>query len=166
MAEPSHQAQHDGDVIRRAIENDHAWIAQLAAEVYRDLGEYGAVMPQWLVQPGVLAWVDQDDGRRRGFAVLGFYVDRAVGRTVADLLAIGVGPTFQRRGVGTRLLDHVIGVVTVVAPSHGIPDLRLTVSHTNLIGQRWYARSGFQVVTGEHGTYANGQRAIRMARKL
>ncbi len=155
-----------GDVIRRSVERDHAWIAELAAEVYRDLGEYGAVMPQWLVQPGVLAWVDEDAGHRRGFAVLGFYVDRGIGRTVADLLAIGVGPAYQRRGVGTRLLEHVIGVVSAVAPSHGIPDLRLTVSHTNEVGQRWYARSGFYVVAGDHGTYANGQRAIRMARPL
>ena len=153
--------------IRRAGEADHAWIAQIAAEVYRDLGEYGAVMPQWLTQPGVLGWIDEGEGgERRGFAVLGFYQDRFAARTVADLLAIGVVPRYQRHGIGSRLLQHVIGVVTAVAPTHGIPDLRLTVSETNLIGQRWYTRSGFRVVDGEHGTYANGQRAIRMARPL
>ena len=89
-----------------------------------------------------------------------------IGRSVADLLAIGVVPEHQRRGIGTRLLAHVIGVVSAVAPSHGIPDLRLTVAHTKVVWQRWYARSGFRVVDGEHGTYANGQRAIRMYRKL
>jgi ribosomal protein S18 acetylase RimI-like enzyme len=138
----------------------------VAAEVYQDLGEYGAVMPQWLVQPGVLGWIDEDNDERRGFAVLGFYQDRTTARTVADLLAIGVVPRYQRSGIGTRLLEHVIGVVSAVAPTHSIPDLRLTVSHTNVVGQRWYARSGFRVVDGEHGTYANGQRAIRMARPL
>jgi ribosomal protein S18 acetylase RimI-like enzyme len=138
----------------------------VAAEVYRDLGEYGAVMPQWLVQPGVLGWIDEANDKRRGFAVLGFYQDRATAQTVADLLAIGVVPRHQRSGIGTRLLEHVIGVVTAVAPTHGIPDLRLTVADTNLVGQRWYARSGFRIVDGEHGTYANGQRAIRMARPL
>jgi ribosomal protein S18 acetylase RimI-like enzyme len=158
-------AAHPG-VIRRAGEVDHAWIAQIAAEVYRDLGEYGAVMPQWLVQPGVLGWIDDANGERRGFAVLGFYQDRFAGRTVADLLAIGVTPRYQRAGIGTKLLQHVISVVGAVAPTHGIPDLRLTVSHTNVVGQRWYARTGFRVVDGDHGTYANGQRAIRMARPL
>jgi ribosomal protein S18 acetylase RimI-like enzyme len=154
-------------VIRRAVDTDHTWIAQLAAEVYQDLGEYGTVMPQWLAQPGVVGWIDEERGERRGFAVLGFYQDRGnATRTVADLLAIGVVPKYQRRGIGTRLLAHVIGVVAAVAPSHGIPDLRLTVAHTNVVGQRWYARSGFRVVDGEHGTYANGQRAIRMARQL
>jgi ribosomal protein S18 acetylase RimI-like enzyme len=154
-------------VIRRASEADHAWISQLAAEVYHDLGEYGAVMPQWLVQPGVLGWVEHDRDERRGFAVLGFYQDRTPGaRTVADLLAIGVVPLHQRRGIGSRLLEHVIHVVGAVAATHGIPDLRLTVAHTNLVGQRWYQRSGFRIVDGEHGTYANGQRAIRMARPL
>lgn len=152
--------------IRRAGEADHPWIARVAAEVYRDLGEYGAVMPQWLVQPGVLGWIDDHRDERRGFAVLGFYQDRFAGRTVADLLAIGVTPRYQRHGIGSRLLEHVVGVVAAVAPTHGIPDLRLTVSETNVIGQRWYARSGFRVVDGEHGTYANGQRAIRMARPL
>ena len=57
-------------MIRRATQADHPWIAQLATEVYRDLGDYGQVMPQWLVQPGVLAWLDEDAGQRRGFAVL------------------------------------------------------------------------------------------------
>lgn len=156
-------------MIRRAVETDHRWIAQLAAEVYQDLGEYGTVMPQWLIQPGVVGWIDEERGERRGFAVLGFYQDRSPGnggRTVADLLAIGVVPRFQKKGIGTRLLEHVIGVVAQVAPTHGIPDLRLTVAHTNTVGQRWYERSGFRVVDGEHGTYANGQRAIRMARPL
>jgi len=157
-------------VIRRAIEADHAWISQLSAEVYRDLGEYGTVMPQWLIQPGVVGWIDEERGERRGFAVLGFYQDRVAGsvglRTVADLLAIGVAPRYQRRGIGTQLLQHVIGVVGAVSMTHGIPDLRLTVADTNVIGQRWYERSGFRVVDGEHGTYANGQRAIRMARPL
>lgn len=153
-------------MIRRAGEVDHAWISQVAAEVYQDLGEYGAVMPQWLVQPGVLGWIEEHRDEKRGYAVLGFYQDRGSTRTVADLLAIGVVPQFQREGIGTRMLDHVIGVVAAVAPTHGIPDLRLTVAHTNVAGQRWYLRHGFRVVDGEHGTYANGQRAIRMARPL
>lgn len=164
--------------IRRADASDHEWIARTAARVYHDLGEYGAVMPQWLVQPGVIGWIEEANTReRRGFAVLGFYQDPGPGsrshqsmpasaRTVADLLAIGVDPRWQRFGIGTRMLEHVIAVVRAVAPSHGIGDLRLTVSDTNEVGQRWYVRHGFRVVDGHHGSYANGQRALRMARAL
>jgi len=81
-------------------------------------------------------------------------------------VAFAVADEHQGRGIGTQLLQHVIGVVGAVSMTHGIPDLRLTVADTNVIGQRWYERSGFRVVDGEHGTYANGQRAIRMARPL
>jgi ribosomal protein S18 acetylase RimI-like enzyme len=153
-------------VIRRANEADHPWIAHLATEVYRDLGDYGQVMPLWLVQPGVLAWIDEEAGHRRGYAVLGFYVDHGLRRTVADLLAIGVVPQYQRGGIGTRMLEHVVAVVAAVGPNHGISDVRLTVAHTNTVGQRWYHKSGFRVVDGDHGLYANGQRAIRMARSI
>ncbi len=153
-------------MIRRATEADHSWIASLATEVYRDLGDYGQVMPQWLVQPGVLAWLDEDAGVGRGYAVLGFYVDHALRRTVADLLAIGVAPAHQRHGIGSRLLEHVVAIVAAVGPTHGIHEVRLTVAHTNLVGQRWYQKTGFRAVDGDHGLYANGQRAIRMVRAL
>ena len=44
----------------------------------RDLGDYTRILPSWLEQPGVLAWIDHDvQGRGRGFAMLGFYTEDA-----------------------------------------------------------------------------------------
>jgi ribosomal protein S18 acetylase RimI-like enzyme len=159
-------------MIRRAELADHPWIIATGAEAYQDLGDYTRILPSWLEQPGVLAWIDYDvQGRGRGFAMLGFYLDDPVvssggpSQVIADLLALAVLPSFQNRGVGTRLLLHVIEVAERVAPSSQIVSLRLTVAETNTGAQRLYARHGFRVIDGS-ATYDRGQRALRMARPL
>ena len=159
-------------MIRRAEVADHPWIIATGAEAYRDLGDYTRILPSWLEQPGVLAWIDQDvQGRGRGFAMLGFYmedagVDGASGsQVVADLLALAVLPTQQRRGIGGKLLAHVIDVAERVAPSSHIDALRLTVAEMNTGAQRMYVRAGFRMMDGS-ATYDRGQRALRMARPL
>ncbi|MFN0250112.1 MAG: GNAT family N-acetyltransferase [Kofleriaceae bacterium] len=160
-------------MIRRADVSDHPWIIATGAEAYADLGDYTRILPSWLDQPGVLAWIDHDvHGRGRGFAMLGFYMEDPTGsgtlanqRVVADLLALAVLPSQQRRGIGGKLLAHVIEVAERVAPTSKIDALRLTVSETNTGAQRMYARAGFRVVDGS-ATYDRGQKAIRMARPL
>ena len=155
-------------MIRRAEIQDHPWIVATGAEAYRDLGDYTRILPSWLEQPGVLAWIDNDvQGRGRGFAMLGFYMEGQTpnAEVVADLLALAVLPAFQRRGIGSKLLTHVIEVAERVAPSSRIASLRLTVAETNVAAQRLYARAGFHVVDGS-ATYDRGQRALRMVRPL
>lgn len=157
-------------MIRRAELADHPWMIATGAEAYLDLGDYTRILPSWLEQPGVLAWIDYDmQGRGRGFAMLGFYLDETVSgspsQVIADLLALAVLPSFQGRGIGTRLLHHVIEVAERVAPSSHIASLRLTVAETNTGAQRLYARNGFRVIDGS-ATYDRGQRALRMARPL
>ena len=96
-------------MIRRAELADHPWIVSSGAEAYRDLGDYTRILPSWLEQPGVLAWIDHDSQNRgRGFAMLGFYMDEAThngtpSQVVADLLALAVLPAFQNKGIGTKL---------------------------------------------------------------
>ncbi len=159
-------------MIRRAEVTDHPWIIATGAEAYHDLGDYTRILPSWLEQPGVLAWIDADlQGRGRGFAMLGFYMEDPTGtgtgatQVVADLLALAVLPAQQGRGIGGKLLAHVIEVAERVAPSSQIPSLRLTVAETNTGAQRLYARSGFRIIDGS-ATYDRGQRALRMARPL
>jgi ribosomal protein S18 acetylase RimI-like enzyme len=172
-------------MIRRAEVTDHTWIVATGAEAYADLGDYTRILPSWLEQPGVLAWIDHDmHGRGRGFAMLGFYTEDT-SRTgaseaaaalaapdgihrqqvIADLLALAVLPSFQRKGIGTKLLDHVIEVAERVAPASHISQLRLTVAENNTGAQRLYARNGFHIVEGA-ATYDRGQRALRMVRAL
>ena len=158
-------------MIRRAEVADHPWIIATGAEAYRDLGDYTRILPSWLEQPGVLGWIDYDvQGRGRGFAMLGFYLDdptssASSSQVVADLLALAVLPSFQRRGIGTKLLHHVIEVAERVAPSSHISSLRLTVAESNTGAQRLYARHGFRIIDGS-ASYDRGQKALRMARPL
>lgn len=175
-------------MIRRAEVQDHPWIVATGAEAYADLGDYTRILPSWLEQPGVLAWIDHDmQGRGRGFAMLGFYTEDTGNKTgtaaaaaalanaapdgihrqqvIADLLALAVLPSFQRRGIGSKLLDHVIEVAERVAPASRITQLRLTVAENNVGAQRLYARTGFTIVDGA-ATYDRGQRALRMVRPL
>lgn len=146
----------------------------MGAEAYRDLGDYTRILPSWLEQPGVLAWIDHDlHNRGRGFAMLGFYLEdtgpdvgpQRPSEVIADLLALAVLPSYQNKGIGTKLLHHVIEVAERVAPTSRIAALRLTVAEANTGAQRLYARHGFRVVEGA-ATYDRGQRAIRMARPL
>ena len=140
----------------------------MGAEAYRDLGDYTRILPSWLEQPGVLAWLEHDlQGRGRAFAMLGFYLEAngPSSEVVADLLALAVLPAYQRRGLGTKLLTHVIEVAERVAPASRISALRLTVAETNTAAQRLYARAGFRMIQGS-ATYDRGQRALRMARPL
>lgn len=159
-------------MIRRAEVQDHPWIVATGAEAYRELGDYTRILPSWLEQPGVLAWIDADvQGRGRGFAMLGFYSeepvrpDGAKQQVIADLLALAVLPTYQRKGIGTKLLEHVIDVAERVAPASNISQLRLTVAEHNVSAQRLYARNNFHIVEGA-ATYDRGQRALRMVRPL
>jgi ribosomal protein S18 acetylase RimI-like enzyme len=150
-------------MIRRAEVADHPWIIATGAEAYADLGDYTRILP---------SWIDHDmQGRGRGFAMLGFYMEDPTGtgqgpsQVVADLLALAVLPSQQRRGIGNKLLAHVIEVAERVAPASRIETLRLTVAETNTGAQRMYARAGFRMVEGS-ATYDRGQRALRMARTL
>lgn len=159
-------------MIRRAEIQDHAWIVAIGADAYRDLGDYTRILPSWLEQPGVLAWIDHEHPDRtsgRGFAMLGFYLEDPTDpqnpRVIADLLALAVVPAFQNHGIGTLLLRHVIEVATRVAPASTIDALRLTVSETNEGAQRLYLRNGFTIVD-DSATYDRGQRALRMSRPL
>lgn len=154
---------------------DHTWIADVAADVYGDLGDYGSIIRSWLTHPGVLTYLDEtrEPGSRRvdvyrGFTLLGFYEPAAgsSGPYVADLLAIAVSRSHQRRRVGTRLLEHAIHLASLAADGNRVVEMRLTVAETNQVGRRFFTSFGFNVLDEDHGHYDGGQRAIRMARPV
>lgn len=156
-------------MIRRAEPGDADWIRRTAAHVYAALGDYGTIIPAWMAHPGVLTFVEELDGARRGFILIGFYepTEEKVGRLVADLLAIAVAPEHQRRGVGTILLEYAVDLASEAAlESLPVSEVRLTVADTNAPALALFKRGGFAILDEHHGAYDGGQRAIRMQRKL
>ncbi len=160
-------------MIRRATGADHTWIADVAADVYGALGDYGSIIRSWLAHPGVLTYLDEErdaDARSapvaRGFTLLGFYEPNTVGPYVADLLAIAVARPFQRHGVGTSLLQHAIHLAGLATRANNPLEMRLTVAETNEVGRHFFTSFGFRILDEDHGHYDGGQRAIRMMRPL
>lgn len=160
-------------MIRRAAPSDHAGITAIAADVYRDLGDYGTIVPSWFAHPGVEVYVDhledaQNDARVHSFLLLGFFehLSKSNNQLLVDLLAIAVVPDYQRQGMGRKLLQEAIRVATEAAHGFSRADLRLTVSESNPVAQRLFSSEGFEILDPNHGTYDRGQRAIRMNRRL
>jgi GNAT superfamily N-acetyltransferase len=85
--------------IRRAHRLDHAWLGEVGTRAFAHLGDYHEVLPAWLAQANVAAWID-DPTPRRGFTMIAFYRDDRSGAQVADLLAITVEPPWRGHGLG------------------------------------------------------------------
>ena len=155
-------------MIRRANAADHAWMVDVGAEVYAPLGDYRAILPDWVAHPGVYGFIAEDEGVPRGYILVGFYEppDVAPGAHAADLLAIAVDPPAQRAGVGSRLLAYAIDLASVTADHMKVVDIRLTVADSNLGARRFFERHGFEVIDAQHGAYDGGQTALRMRKRL
>jgi len=153
-------------VIRRAEATDREWMIATGELVFAELGDYRTVISSWLDAPGILAWIDEDpsDGERRGFGLLGFYLEDNA--PIADLLALAVLPEFQGQQIGTALLRHVLQIAVVVGPKRGIPHLRLTVAEDNLGAQRLYLKHQFVIEPIQIESYGSGRGALRMTRVL
>ncbi|HUQ00913.1 MAG TPA: N-acetyltransferase [Kofleriaceae bacterium] len=163
-------------MIRRATPLDLTWLVDLGARAFAQLGDYRDILPAWLAQDNVSAWVAEHDGERRGFTVVGFFVGDSVAgeasdassadENIADLLALAVEPAWQSRGLGRSLVDHTVAMASATARAGRLRELRLCVADDNAVGQRLYRTSGFHHVAGEFGAYPGGQRAVRMVYPL
>jgi ribosomal protein S18 acetylase RimI-like enzyme len=154
--------------IRRGTTADTAFVRQVAEQVFAELGDYGRILPTWLVHEGVLTHVAEEDGTPVGYTMLGFYSASPTrpNEFVADLLAIAVAPSAQGRGVGKQLLDHAVGQAALARRRLPVTELRLSVAEPNARARQLFQQFGFTFVDGEHGRYDGGQRALHMVRSV
>jgi len=155
--------------IRRGGPRDVDFVRRVAIDVFSHFGDYGRILPTWLLHDGVLTHVAEDERSGAlvavGYTMLGFYpVPRD--EFVADLLAIAVAPSAQGRGVGKQLLDHAIEHALAAKRRLKLRELRLSVADTNERARQLFEQRGFRLIEGDHGWYDGGQMALHMARPL
>jgi ribosomal protein S18 acetylase RimI-like enzyme len=164
--------------IRRGGVGDVDFVRRVAVDVFSHFGDYGRILPGWLLHEGVLTHIAEEElaeaqtptqtidrARPVGYTMLGFYpVPRE--EFVADLLAIAVAPYAQGRGVGKRLLEHAIRHVQAAKRRLQLREMRLSVADSNDRARALFSQFGFEVVEGDHGWYDGGQLALHMVRRL
>jgi ribosomal protein S18 acetylase RimI-like enzyme len=156
--------------IRRGSAADVELVRSIAVDVFSRFGDYGRILPGWLLHDGVLTHVAEEGAlpgpvQKLGYTMLGFYpVPKEI--FVADLLAIAVAPAAQGRGVGRHLLEHAIAHVRSAKRRLPLREMRLSVAEDNLRARRMFEKYGFHVLEGDHGWYDGGQLALHMTRAV
>lgn len=111
------------------------------------------------LEAGYSCWIMECGGAMTGYAVMMM----AAGE--AHVLNLSVAAAWQRRGLGSALLQFLIGV----AQEHGALTVYLEVRASNAAGRALYARHGFHEIGSRRDYYpahAGREDAVVMERKL
>ena len=152
--------------IRPGSIRDEQFVRTLSNRVFSIYGDYGTLLPEWMVHPAVMTFIGEQSGEPIGFTMLGLYVPDRERGYVADLLAIAVMPAVQGQGIGRQLLDHALSTAGTLGKRMPVKEIRLDVADTNTQGKRLFSSRGFELAEEDHGAYQGGQRALRMRKKL
>jgi [ribosomal protein S18]-alanine N-acetyltransferase len=101
------------------------------------------------LRAGYSCWACEQDGELIGYAVMMLVLDEA------HLLNVSIAKGFQGRGLGLRLLEHLIAV----ARRHGAQMMFLEVRPSNKSALALYEKIGFNEFSVRKGYYpaANGR---------
>jgi ribosomal-protein-alanine N-acetyltransferase len=122
----------DGERIRSMVERDVERVAELEAHAFGSPWE-AATFRRLLGRSGAELLVVEVRGELVGYAVLWCILDQG------ELANIAVDPGWQRRGIGSRLLERVLQR----ARERGVRDLFLEVRESNGVARELYGRRGF-----------------------
>lgn len=89
-----------------------------------------------LHNPSVEMWVAEEEDRLLGYGVLWCVLDQA------ELANLAVRPSARGRGLGGRILDHLL----TVARQRNVRSVYLEVRRSNAVARRLYTGRGFQEV--------------------
>ena len=114
---------------------------------------HAATFHRLLDRPGAEMWVVEDEeGEVVAYGVLWCILDQA------ELANLAVAPDRRGRGLGARLLDHLLGV----ARERRIVSVFLEVRESNAVARHLYAGRGFQEVGVRRGYYESPREDARV----
>lgn|GEM_PF-5205648 len=150
---------------RCLVDTDEAAICALAQRIFDAYGDhYDEILKTLFKQGLATGFVAEWNGALAGFAVITEFEHLAPGGgNVQDLTVLAVLPGMERQGIGTALLALV---VDEARNDPHVTELRLTVAANNPRARRLFARAGFKIWIHDHGTYAYGQKALKLRLKV
>ena len=149
-------------IFRPAKQKDLEFIRELSAQVFSTYGNYEEIILAWLEQATVITEVIMDENYTLGFAMLVLDRQKLLGARAAHLLAIGILPEHQRRGVGRALLGHM----EEVARKYNAVEMNLWTAVDNEPALSFFQKAGFEIKRFESYYYPKGQAALAMSKKL
>ena len=148
---------------RAGGEDDREYMVGLAESTFVDLGDYRAIIAQWLDAPRVQSVLVFEAGVPRGFALVAQHRGLGFFRSSwGELVAITLEPGVRGRGLGSLLLREAEDMARTWAAQ----ELRLHTAAENTAAQSFFAAAGYGVREGRVTYYPNGQPAIEFRRLL
>jgi len=123
-------------------EGDVPWVAELESMAFTSPWKAESFR-RLLGRPGAELWVVEEESELLAYAVLWCVLDQA------ELANIAVVPEARGRGIGGRLLDHLVEV----ARERGARSIFLEVRGSNRAARALYAGRGFREVGSRRGYY-------------
>jgi len=149
-------------IYRPAKQKDLEFIRELSAQVFSRYGNYEEIVLAWLEQGAVITEIIMEQNHTLGFAMLVLDRQKILGSRAAHLLAIGILPEHQRRGVGRALLEHM----EEVARKYNAVEMNLWTAVDNEPALSFFQKAGFEIKRFESYYYPKGQAALAMSKKL
>jgi ribosomal-protein-alanine N-acetyltransferase len=147
---------------RLANENDLDFIRRLSARLFSKYGTYDEIVLGWLQEPEVITVIIAAGADPLGFAMVTLDREKWFEPRRGHLLAIGVFPQHQRKGIGRALLEHM----EEVARQYGSTEMRLWTAVDNEQALSFFKKTGFHIIGSEDYYYPNGQAALALSKEL
>ena len=147
-------------IVRPARGNEGLFIKQLSRKVFRIYGPYEEIIPKWFGADITTTVIAIMEGQLVGFAMIGNPSKINELHHVAELLAIGVDPIRQGRGIGTFLLREVERKAVAL----GIKRIFLHTAKGNYYALKLFSRSGYIKCEVKRSFYPEGQDAFVMSK--
>jgi len=149
-------------IIRPAKASDVHFIGQLSGELFYIYGGYKDIISQWFESGMTVTLIAVIGKRPVGFAMIA-HLPRGRGSGYAsELLAIGVTPEKQHKGIGEMLVREIESR----ANDMKLERLFLHTAKENFSAQKLFTKSGYRVHGIKEDFYPRGQDALVMSKEI